>query len=240
MDLSNLSSNLPPTKPVDQSSINELNRELITEFKNAAKSVAMLYNSSVSDSTPSTKQKTDFANAAKSVASLYKLSTSSTSLLKYNGYLNCLDDMLEVIAHGGDIENWVLAKRAELTNTNTTHNNIMSSPERSANTEAAVSSPILPVLSDEELQIPLDFKFTASHEIKPKHPFVPSYPPLSVQHDRKKPVKERKEIKKDQKKNEKSDQENDDAVAQKRRKIKNQTDAIELKKKWKKNSDMNS
>lgn len=101
MDLSNLSSDLPSTQNLEQVSLLELNKELTSEFKNAAKSVAALYNS-----TGDTKQqKAQFADAAKAVASLYRLGTNSNVLLMHKGYLECLDDLLGVITNGEDIEN---------------------------------------------------------------------------------------------------------------------------------------
>lgn len=69
MDLSNLSTNLPPSIPVTQAELNELDTKLANEFK----------------------------NAANSVAALYRLSNSKNSLIRYKGYLDCLDDLLNLI-----------------------------------------------------------------------------------------------------------------------------------------------
>ncbi|ODV62242.1 uncharacterized protein ASCRUDRAFT_74667 [Ascoidea rubescens DSM 1968] len=94
MDLSKLSSNLPPSVPVTKESFDKLDAKLINEFK----------------------------NAAKSVATLYRLSNSNSSLLRFKGYLECIDDLLNLIKlhkinHSEnelDIENWCLTKKAEL------------------------------------------------------------------------------------------------------------------------------
>lgn len=115
MDMSNLCSNLPPAKPVTQAHINEVFHDLTTEFKNAAKSVASLYSNLVSNTSSKDKLKGEFANAAKSVASLYRLTHTSSSLLQHKGYLQCLDDLLNIIAQDGDVENWALTRRAEIT-----------------------------------------------------------------------------------------------------------------------------
>ncbi|ODV79954.1 uncharacterized protein CANTADRAFT_42549, partial [Suhomyces tanzawaensis NRRL Y-17324] len=169
MDLSNLSFDLPPTKPVNQTAIDDLSRDLTTEFKNAAKSVAKLYNSSVAGNSTSPNHKAEFANAAKSVAALYRTTHNATLLLQYNGYLNCLDDLLEIIANDGDVENWALTKRAEITNMN------------NAEDKAEVADK--PASASSELfQFPHEFKFSFNHDLQPKRPFVPGMAPLSVEH----------------------------------------------------------
>jgi hypothetical protein len=115
MDLSNLSTNLPPSKPVTPANMGNLFNDLTVEFKNAAKLVASLYSMTVTNTATSDKLTTEFASAAKSVASLYRLCNTSGSLQQHKGYLQCLDDMLDVISQDGDIENWALTKKAELT-----------------------------------------------------------------------------------------------------------------------------
>lgn len=103
MDLSNLSSNLPPSRPVTDSQLRDLDSEVTREFK----------------------------NAANSVASLYRLSNQKNQMYRHKGYLDCLDDVLNMIRlhkikHGErdnprrrdydelDLENWALTKKAEL------------------------------------------------------------------------------------------------------------------------------
>lgn len=182
MDLSNLSSDLPPTKPINQASINELNREATTEFKNAAKSVASLYNSSAG-TTPSSKHKTEFANAAKSVAALYRVTNNANGLLRPMGYLECVDDLLKVITNGEDIENWALTKRAEITN-------ISNNASEGANSNSGLNQELKDVAADVEsvdegLHIPLDYAFSFSLDLVPAYNFRPSFPPLSVSHSHK-------------------------------------------------------
>lgn len=116
MDLSNLSSNLPLVKSLEQVSLVDINKDLTNEFKNTAKAVASLYNSASQPENGDKYLKTEFADAAKAVASLYRTGNSSNVLLMHKGYLDCLDDLLQIITSGEDIENWVLTKRAELTN----------------------------------------------------------------------------------------------------------------------------
>lgn len=211
MDLSNLSSDLPPTKPINQISVNELNHELTTEFKNAAKSVAALYNSSilskcenVSSNDFKKNQKLDFANAAKSVATLYRLSNNANTLLLNKGYLECLDDLLEGIAHGDDIENWALTKRAEITNINKDHhnnsygnnNNESNVPSNITNNNNNISNidsmsnndliePITNSTNEPEFNIPPDHVFSLTLDKSPGCKFRPSFPPLSVTHSHK-------------------------------------------------------
>jgi len=115
MDLSNLSTNLPPSKPVTPANMGNLFNDLTVEFKNAAKLVASLYSMTVTNTATSDKLTAEFASAAKSVASLYRLCNTSGSLQQHKGYLQCLDDLLDVISQDGDIENWALTRRAELT-----------------------------------------------------------------------------------------------------------------------------
>lgn len=125
MDLSNLSSNLPLTKPISQESVDGVNQQLNNEFKDAAKLVTNLYNNlsqskSSHDTSPSQPKdidyKEDFTKAAKSIASLYRLSRDSSHLNHYFGYLSCLNDLLQVIENGEDLENWILTKKHELEN----------------------------------------------------------------------------------------------------------------------------
>ncbi|GMM33924.1 hypothetical protein DASC09_012490 [Saccharomycopsis crataegensis] len=69
MDLSNLSSNLPPQIPATESQISDLDNKLTQEFK----------------------------SAANSVAALYRLSSAKNAMLRHKGYLDCLDDLLNMI-----------------------------------------------------------------------------------------------------------------------------------------------
>lgn len=182
MDLSNLSSNLPPTKPVNQTSVDEVSKELTTEFKNAAKSVASLYNSSISTNSSSSNQKIEFANAARSVAALYRLTHNSSSLMHHKGYLQCLDDLLEVITQDGDIENWALTRRAEISNM---HNNTPSQSNGDTTEPNVVRHTIPEEQSQSILEIPLDYEFSLVLDLKPASHFRPSVPPISVQHSTK-------------------------------------------------------
>ncbi|OBA24453.1 hypothetical protein METBIDRAFT_30723 [Metschnikowia bicuspidata var. bicuspidata NRRL YB-4993] len=170
MDLSNLSSTLPPTKSLELVSLGTLTGELTDEFKNAAKSVAALYNArpQKSDRGPgATDVQAEFATAAKAVASLYRLGTSSGVLLMHKGYLECLDELLAEIASGEDIENWALTKRAELTNLYTHKDAARAGPPA-----AALEAPGLAGAGDHEFTFPPEL---ASHT-----PFRPGVPPLSV------------------------------------------------------------
>lgn len=184
MDLSNLSTDLPPTKPIDETSINELNRELTTEFKNAAKSVASLYNSSILTGNKDTKhQKMEFANAAKSVATLYRLSNNSNNVFLNKGYLECLDDLLNNISNGEDIENWALTKRAEIINMNK-NNLITSSTTEPISNEVTSNNEIASTESD-AFNIPTDYDFALSQDFSTSYRFRPSFPALSVTHGHK-------------------------------------------------------
>lgn len=180
--MSNLSSNLPPAKPVTQANVNEVFHDLTTEFKNAAKSVASLYSTLVNN-TDKDKLKLEFANAAKSVASLYRLTHTSSSLLQHKGYLNCLDDLLNIIAQDGDVENWALTKRAEITYDKKDDVESEASSESSERTEPSESSQRSDSNAEplDEFNIPSDFEFTFAHETKPYTSFKPSMPLLSVQ-----------------------------------------------------------
>ncbi|KAL6454532.1 hypothetical protein SBY92_003999 [Candida maltosa Xu316] len=172
MDLSNLSNDLPSTNSTasntNTTATTSVNQELTNHFKDAAKSVASLYHSSLNagnnDHTKNVKQ--EFANAAKSVASLYKLSKSSQHISHDKGYLQCLDDILAVLANDEDVEDWVLTKRIALVNQN---NNKPESSQQSTESEV--------------LNIPSDYEFTFSSDLKPPVHFRPSIPPISVQHN---------------------------------------------------------
>lgn len=169
MDLSNLSSELPPTKSLEQVSPLELSKELTGEFKNAAKSVASLYNLG----SDSKKSQSEFSNAAKAVATLYRLGSNASGLLLHKGYLECLDDLLGAITNGDDIENWALTKRAELLNY---YNNkdkpvasLSSPPESASDHETA-----------HELSLPTEYDFSLSPELALSLHFRPGFAPLSV------------------------------------------------------------
>lgn len=198
MDLSNLSSNLPLTKPIDQDSVNEVNKQLATEFKNAAKSVTTLYNLklklSEDDKTKTTKnddntngtnqQNIEFANAAKSVASLYRLSNNSNGLNYHYGYLSCLKDLLTVISDEGDVENWALTKMAEFNKTK--HGGIGSTTDRTSDsdsdgTTATTINNEIETLP-EDFKLPSEYEFSLDHDYSVPYNFKPSYPPMSVNH----------------------------------------------------------
>lgn len=184
MDLSNLSNTLPPTKSLELVSLLNLNSELTDEFKNAAKSVATLYNASTQKGEDQKGVKAEFAHAAKAVASLYRLGTNSNVLLMHKGYLECLDDLLSVIANGEDIENWALTKRAELTN----YYNQKESSKDEPRSEMRDSSPV-PVSADSDLTepvLPSEYEFAFPPDLASHTPFRASFPPLSVAYKRSK------------------------------------------------------
>ncbi|KAI5948906.1 hypothetical protein KGF57_005099 [Candida theae] len=196
MDLSNLSNTLPSSKPLQrkddaadqtddpssqsrvssQSSIADLNTDLTTHFKDAARAVASLYNSSINAQSGSTVNaaqmhtiKTDFANAARAVAALYKCGQSMHSVSHELGYIECLDDLLHVITNDEDVENWALTRRAEITN---------------VKNRADVTNPqnATPTTSLDDSKLPQDFVFQFESDMKPPVAFRPSIPPISVQH----------------------------------------------------------
>lgn len=181
MDLSKLSKDLPPTKPLEQVSLRELNRELTDEFKNAAKAVAQLYNTTAQKENDPAKAKTEFADAAKAVATLYRLSTSSNALLLNKGYLDCLHELSQVIAHGQDVEKWASVKRAEITNR-------YNSKERDDKDEKEKDAASL----DAPEQVSVDFHLPAEHdfslppELVSSLHFRPSFAAPSITFRRKK------------------------------------------------------
>ncbi|KAG5420683.1 hypothetical protein I9W82_002564 [Candida metapsilosis] len=199
MDLSNLSNTLPPSKPLShksngvdpsgyddspsqsrassQSAIADSNADLTTHFKDAAKAVASLYNSSINPqpgSIVSAAQKhaikNDFANAARAVAVLFKSGQSQHGATHEMGYLQCLDDLLQVITNDEDVENWALTRRAEITN---------------AKNKADETTPpsVSPTTTFDDSRIPQDFVFQFESDMKPPTAFRPSIPPISVQHN---------------------------------------------------------
>ncbi|KAH3678478.1 hypothetical protein WICMUC_001495 [Wickerhamomyces mucosus] len=87
-NISNLSSNLPLTKSVNDQTIEDIDKELNKEFR----------------------------DAANAVASLYKLSLQKKTIIRHQGYLDCINDLLNVLKNDGDIENWALMKKLELNN----------------------------------------------------------------------------------------------------------------------------
>ena len=105
--------------------------DLTTHFKDAAKAIASLYNTALGvqnltntiDETPQKLTlKTDFAQAARSVAVLYKYAQMSHPASFDQGYLNCIDDLLQIITNDEDVENWALTRRAEITKLQKTSN----------------------------------------------------------------------------------------------------------------------
>ncbi|RLV95379.1 hypothetical protein JA1_001069 [Spathaspora sp. JA1] len=157
----------------------ELTQELSNEFKNAAKSIATLYNSS-NDSC-----KTDFTNAAKSVSLLYKKSNNSREMVYNHGYSACLDDLFQVIQQQGDVENWVLTKRAEFIK----NQERQETKENHIDKKPIIETKDIPETEEEQV-IPKDiqdtisqYNFTFSSDLKPSVHFRPSIPPLSVQHN---------------------------------------------------------
>lgn len=170
MDLSGLSSHLPCARPSGLA-VDEVNTELTNEFKNAAKSVAALYNSALPPlrDDPAATAKADFANAAKSVTALYRLTNNALGTVRHRGYADCLDDLYEVLARGEDLENWVLAKRAEVSN------QLAAAPAATPTAAAA------PAVTD----LPPDYQFSFTLDLSPAQSFRPSFPPLSVSHSNK-------------------------------------------------------
>ncbi len=74
MDLSSLSSGLPASTKINRKDLSKLDISIASEFK----------------------------DAAKSVASLYRLSSSKTELIKNLGYLECIDDLINLLKIGGN------------------------------------------------------------------------------------------------------------------------------------------
>lgn len=193
MDLSSLTSGLPPTKLLEHVSVSDLNKDLTDEFKNAAKLIALLYNSCLLAEENRALVKKEFAGAAKAVASLYRLGSHSSVLSMHKGYLDCLDDLLHVIANGEDIEDWALSKRAELTN----HYNLKEKVEREADREpkphgeikadkSLHKTPERDELESDEgaesqgFSIPVDYEFAVPGDLASTLRFRPSFAPLSV------------------------------------------------------------
>lgn len=147
-NISNLSTNLPPTKPINDNTVAEIQRDLTTEFK----------------------------NAAKSVASLYKLSTQRNTVLRHQGYLDAIHDLINVIQNNGDVENWALSKKFELEG-------------GMSKEEVAASSP--PWTTESLTKIPDDYKFTMSLPLQ--HKFPPTMPILSAQRSKGRSPKKQKQ-----------------------------------------------
>ncbi|KAI3405999.2 hypothetical protein KGF56_001218 [Candida oxycetoniae] len=221
MDLSNLSSTLPKSKPLyrksdeasrlqssdhnylqasssSQSTVSDFNQNLTSNFKDAAKAVASLYNTALNvrknpDSGQFEKSilKTEFSNAARSVAALYKLGHSTHAVSQERGYLECIDDLLQVITNNEDIENWALTRRAEITNTKRKDLHDSSPPivNTTTTTTTTTTTPILSSPSDttasetEDFKLPHDFVFQYNSDLKPPVAIRPSIPPISVQHN---------------------------------------------------------
>lgn len=144
-NISNLSSNLPPTRPVNNQTLNEIDRELNQEFR----------------------------DAANAVASLYKLSLQKKTLLKHQGYLDCLNDLLNVIKNDGDIETWALSKRMELDGNTPHQEQEQQQPHLAQKSQQTVNNQCQPIDHISE-----DTKFTISYPID--HKFIPTKPLLSV------------------------------------------------------------
>lgn len=96
---------------------------------------------------------TEFKNAARSVAALYKLSANTHDVMKTQGYLECLEELLVVIKAGENVQDWALRTKMELE---------CSSGE-----------------SPGEMVIPEDYSFTMSSPAGRKFP--PTQPLLSVE-----------------------------------------------------------
>lgn len=148
-NISNLSSNLPPTVPVSEASLQEITNSLTYEFK----------------------------NAAKSVSSLYKLSIQRNEMVRHQGYLDAVNDLIQVLKNGGDVENWAVLKKLEL--------------------EGTVKREEPPVEEDEgKEQFPLD-KLPSDYDFNiPGHQekkFPPTNPLLTVQRRKKETLSHKEE-----------------------------------------------
>ncbi|KAH3662308.1 hypothetical protein OGAPHI_005559 [Ogataea philodendri] len=144
MDLSNLSSNLPLSHPLDDESIDQINRDLSNEFK----------------------------LGARSIAALYRLSNAKNSLFKANGYLSCLNDILDVIDHDSsvttldELRSVLVAKKTELTG-----------KQEQDRKQDQQPTPTV----EQPQEIPQDYKFQFASDT-PSPRFPPSKLPLSIQH----------------------------------------------------------
>lgn len=100
-----------------------------------------------------------FKAAANSVASLYKASTQRTQLVYKQGYLQCLDDILEKISKSQstiELEQWLILKKLQLENSvQTTDDN-------------------------ESFTIPSDIEFLLNNKSSINKRFPPTNPILSV------------------------------------------------------------
>lgn len=209
MDLSKLSSDLPATTSIESVSLPSLNAKLTDHFKDAAKSVTSLYNSTAKKDVPepaslrretqdSGDAKKAFSDAARAVATLYRAGTETNVLLMHKGYLDSLDDLTQIIARGEDIENWVLTRRAELVN----YYNQMEStkePPMTPATPAATEQPVQESTESSErdndsLTTSLTFgedghpdsAFNMPLDLATDMRFRPSFPPLSMTYKRRK------------------------------------------------------
>lgn len=209
LDLSNLSKDLPPPKVLAQ----EVLAEVAGEFKNAAKRVSALYLAAENKD----KLKPEFTEAARLVALLYRKTYQLNEVYTQQGFLTCLDELLEVVSNGGDVENWALTRRAEvIKNTKVlapSSNTIVSSS--SSSSSATVPEPELP----KEFGIPEDYSFTFSGP-GPRAPgqFRPQMLPLSIQHLKKQRLHSiRKQLRKSSRKSGTESESLDEEVSMKRR-----------------------
>ncbi|CAK9437141.1 uncharacterized protein LODBEIA_P15500 [Lodderomyces beijingensis] len=183
--------------------------DLTSNFKDAAKAIASLYNTALNmskqnagepddpSSSLSTILKTEFSNAARSVASLYKMGQTTHAKSYEQGSLDCIDELLQVLTNDEDVENWALTRRAEIINNNKkkdASNTAISSSQVSntsnlaAAAAAAAAMPTSPTTTGftndlEGFKIPHDFEFQYTSDLKPPVPIRPSIPPISIQHN---------------------------------------------------------
>ena len=184
--------------------------DLTTHFKDAAKAIASLYNTALgvqnpTNTTDETPQKltlkTDFAQAARSVAVLYKYAQMSHPASFDQGYLNCIDDLLQIITNDEDVENWALTRRAEITKLQKTSNkdnerererererekNLESDSILNFSQKSVVNNSLDSLQSKTEFddgKLPSDFAFQFALDLRPPTAFRPSIPPLSVLHN---------------------------------------------------------
>lgn len=99
--LNSLGSSLPPERPPTDQAIEALNGDLSQEFK----------------------------IAANAVTKLYRVANERNSLLKHRGYLNCVDDLLNILGQQpglsvDDIHLWCLKQRGEILSHQNGCNNI--------------------------------------------------------------------------------------------------------------------
>lgn len=140
--LNSLGSSLPPEQPPTTQAIESLNSELSQEFK----------------------------LAANAVTKLYRVANERNSLLRHHGYLNCVEDILNMLQQDpatsvDDIRIWCLKQK----------NDILSNRNNNSNTDGGKSG-----------ASKFDFNFESPNTNINMETTVPKFrlssPPLSVEH----------------------------------------------------------